>query len=542
MHDKEWHYDEDNTAPFAVAPEKKSAKRRGLWCGILIVSFIGIVIISMIALVIAAFLGIVIYNGITTNGWVGKATVAATVGDEKIDSVEMNYYYIDAINNVYSQYGDYAETMFQMMGLDTSKPLDDQVYDEESGMTWADYFLDIAIQNAKSDYILAAEAKAQGFTLSDEDQDALNNIKPNLDLYATISGLPNGTAYLCSLYGKGASISSYLEYAKRSMLAENFYEEYKNNISFDYNAIANRDCESPQDFNNYDFIYYYIDYTKYFDISDDSYYTDDQIDKAIAWAKKTADMLATCENAESFKDTVANLAYQGIANQSISYSYYTAYDKINIAYRDWITDNSRIRGDIKVFENNSITTDAYGNEVKELKGYYVVCYEGMTDNKHTMSAVRHLLVKFTDDTEVTTESKNAAMKKAENLLKQWQEGEATEDSFKELVSIYTDDESSAQTGGLYEYIHKKSPYVENFLNWAIAKDRTAGDVEIIETEYGYHIMYFVKHHDMDYRTYIISEELKTEATEIWYNTLMNTVTSTIVNTKYLPTDFVLAPE
>ena len=55
-----------------------------------------------------------------------KVVTAAVVGDQKISSVELNYYYIDAINNYCNQYSDYLSYF-----LDTSKPLDEQFYDEE---------------------------------------------------------------------------------------------------------------------------------------------------------------------------------------------------------------------------------------------------------------------------------------------------------------------------------------------------------------------------------------------------------------------------
>ena len=541
-----------------------------------------VLFVTAIALVLVAYLGIVSYNGITTNGWVEKATVAATVGDKKINSVEMNYYYMDAIDNVYSQYGDYAESMFQMMGLDMTKPLEEQVYEEESGKTWADYFMDIALQNAKNDYVLAEDAKAKGYTLSDDDKASLENIEANLDLYATFSQLPNANAYLRSKYGNGASVSSYKKYVEKSMLASNYYNSHNDSLSFDEAAISGRNDEAPENYNAYDFVYYNVDYTKYLGVTEETVeepteatedatteatveattdateattepteepeeekkepeYTEEQIAAAKAKAKEIADMLAACESAEAFEAAVAELEIDGKKDQKVSHSHYTSYSKINAAYQEWIADAARVAGEIEVFENNSTTTDADGNETKELKGYYVVCYEGMTDNKYAMSDVRHLLVNFTDeeDAEVTEEMNAAAKEEAEKLLKEWQDGEATEDSFAALASSKTDDTGSAQNGGLYERIYEKSNYVESFLNWAIAEKRTAGDVEIVETEYGYHIMYFVKRHDVDYRTYTITEELRSEAMEAWYTGLTEKVTTATVNTKYIATDLVL---
>ena len=35
-------------------------------------------------------------------------------------------------------------------------------------------------------------------------------------------------------------------------------------------------------------------------------------------------------------------------------------------------------------------------------------------------------------------------------------------------------------------------YVKAFTDWSVAAERKVGDTGIVETEYGYHIMYFVK--------------------------------------------------
>ena len=536
---------------------------------------------------ICAYLGIVVYNSIINNGLLERATVSATVGDEKINSAEMNYYYIDTINNVSNQYGEYAASMFQMMGMDMSKPLDEQIYDKESNKTWADYFMDLALERAKRDYVLSAAAEKAGFKLTEEEKASLKNVETNLDMYAAFSSLPNGTAYLRSMYGNSANISSYVKYLERNMLAENYYAKYSSDLNFDDAAISEQEGKNPLSYNAYDFEYYHVDYTKYLDVpettepaedetpdttedvteptveatepteaeteptqeatepteaekteSEKKEYTEEEIKAAQDRAKEIADQLAASEN---FEEAVAALEVAGKKDQKTTHSHYTAYSKVNEAYQEWISDASRKEGDIAVFENKTTTTDADGKETTELKGYYVVRFESMTKNEYEMSDVRHLLVAFgnEDGEEVTDEMKTQAKEEAEKLLKQWKDGEATEDSFSALVATETDDEASAQTGGLYERVYEKSSYVEPFLNWCIAAERKAGDTEIVETEYGYHIMYFVKRHEENYRTYTITEELRSAALEKWYNGLMEPVTATVVETKYLPTDMVL---
>ena len=59
--------------------------------------------------------------------------------------------------------------------------------------------------------------------------------------------------------------------------------------------------------------------------------------------------------------------------------------------------------------------------------------------------------------------------------------------------------------------------VEPFENWVYNADRKPGDVDIIETSYGWHIMYFVSKHDEaewieTIRHSIVDEKLNADAT------------------------------
>ena len=162
-----------------------------------------------------------------------------------------------------------------------------------------------------------------------------------------------------------------------------------------------------------------------------------------------------------------------------------------------------------------------------------------------MSSVRHILVcpkaeettEETDATEATepteaatteaTEPTEAAtteqeayteaqwadcLARAEEILQQWKDGEATEDSFAALATAHTEDTGSAANGGLYEGITPTSNYVPNFLNWSVDMSRQSGDTDIVQSDYGYHIMYFVSgeaHWLSEARTQLLAERTQT---------------------------------
>ena len=85
------------------------------------------------------------------------------VGEHELTAVELNYFYVDAINQFYSQYQSYISYL-----LNTKAPLNQQVYNQETGETWADYFVSMAYNNIKSTYAVYDLAMSKGFTLPED--------------------------------------------------------------------------------------------------------------------------------------------------------------------------------------------------------------------------------------------------------------------------------------------------------------------------------------------------------------------------------------
>ena len=115
-------------------------------------------------------------------------------------------------------------------------------------------------------------------------------------------------------------------------------------------------------------------------------------------------------------------------------------------------------------------------------------------------SVRHILIAAEADE--NGEFSEKALKKAENranfVLKLWQSGEATEESFAQLAADYSDDPGSNGNGGLYEDVYPGQT-VEEFDAFCFDEARQAGDTAVVYGSNGayagYHVMYFVGHDD-----------------------------------------------
>lgn len=136
----------------------------------------------------------------------------------------------------------------------------------------------------------------------------------------------------------------------------------------------------------------------------------------------------------------------------------------------------------------------------ELEAYFAEHEEGYAESGITKEGsfvdVRHILImpEGADTSNIRTETFPeeawaAAKTEAEAILAEWKSGEATEESFAQLANTRSAD-SDGTDGGLYSQV-TEGQMVEAFNNWIFDEARQYGDVEIVETEFGYHIMFFV---------------------------------------------------
>ena len=207
----------------------------------------------VMALCVSIVLGIALK--IPVDKAIDRTATAVQVGDHKITTTELTYFYIDGINNWYNQYGSYA----QYLNLNTSKGLDQQFYDEKTSTTWADYFLDEAVKSAQNVYALCDAANKAGYSLNDEDQASVDALYENLETQAKKSKV-SVTKYLQSIYGTSANEKSYKEYYEYTVLASAYYSHYAEELKGTYKPADLREFEkdAPYEYNSYTYASHYM--------------------------------------------------------------------------------------------------------------------------------------------------------------------------------------------------------------------------------------------------------------------------------------------
>ena len=501
-----------------------------------------IVFVTIIALVVLTTVGILVTRVITRSGVQEKNTIAVTLDGEEFSNAELNYYYIDAINNFYSPlYSDYAENApayaLMLYGVDVTSPLNEQVKDQETGDTWADYFIDQAIFNAKGVVALYNAAMKEGFEMDEETAKSIDTVMSNTEMMASIRGYSNVNDYLHAMYGYGTNLDSYREYYTQNTIAYAYQTAHADSLSYDNAAIREKESENFHAYSsfNYDIVTVYTStYLGEGEKDEDGVvtYTDEQRANAVKKAEEIANSLI--EGASTTADVDAAIKALAGTDDALTATATTKYtDRLysNIAedVAEWLTADGRKDNDMVVIPYTTTSTDAEGNEKESVTGYYVVIFHSVNENTFTLPSVRHLLVAFEGGTTDSTTGQKTyseeeiakAKEEAEALLKQWRDGEATEESFAALANEKSDD-GDGTTGGLYEGI-LPSQMVEAFDAWCFDASRKPGDVDLVQTEFGWHIMYYVDAGTETYRDYMISYDLKNLEMNEWYTSLVDAV-------------------
>ena len=165
---------------------------------------------TIIIILTAAVLFTVIGSVLSVNGTINRMRTTVVSENYKVTGTMMAYFYHSAYQSFQSSYSSYMSSF----SLDTEKSLKDQIYGDPAlgGLetsylgaftgTWYDYFMSIAVSNAKQILSYCEEANARGLALTEEDQLAIDEELLNLDLLAAQT-LCTTEQYITYTYGEG---------------------------------------------------------------------------------------------------------------------------------------------------------------------------------------------------------------------------------------------------------------------------------------------------------------------------------------------------
>ncbi len=145
--------------------------------------------------------------------------VVATMGDYTLTNSELQIYYWQGVDFYVSEYSYYLS----MMGFDAEKPLDEQIYDEKTGMTYQQFFLESAIQEWYKYTSLLEMAKRANFQLDEEQQGYLDSLKEKLMTSAEAAGYTDLDLFFKEQLFPGSSVAAFDNYNYAGYVGTMYY-------------------------------------------------------------------------------------------------------------------------------------------------------------------------------------------------------------------------------------------------------------------------------------------------------------------------------
>jgi hypothetical protein len=130
-------------------------------------------------------------------------------------------------NNTYNNRREYAA----YQGLDVTKSLKEQYYDEESGITWYDVFMEETKRDLQRVLVLCEAAKGAGVELTDEDKDSVE-VTVNRIKSSAASMDMEFEEYIHKVFGDGISEDMIREFSGMTALANKYYLQVYNGYQY----------------------------------------------------------------------------------------------------------------------------------------------------------------------------------------------------------------------------------------------------------------------------------------------------------------------
>ena len=491
------------------------------------------IIASAIAIIIALGVLTAIIIMIANAEPAPSKVISGTSEYYEIDNAMMSYFFYSKYNTFVNTYNDYLG----YFGLDTKKSLKSQTYGSD-GTTWFDYFMDSTKSDVEELVLIASAAKDAGVELNDDDRASIDATISQIKSYADSYGYTLNS-YISAVFGSGVDKAAVVRCLELSTLASKYYNQVYDSFSYedsDYNEYL---AANPDKFQKVDFLSYAVaaDYETDAD--------DDAKKAAMEDAKAIADAIAAAADEAAFKAAVAEQIYAGLVEKAeadyaeeaaetdeegnpvtpdpIDYdALKTKAEETNIAttgklyasdndFSTWAHDDSRKIGDTYVEETDTGYTVYYLTKTSYIDEYASV-------------NVRHILLSLD-----TYKDSDGAKAKAEEVLAEYEASEKTAEAFAALAEEYSEDPGSNANGGLYENV-LKGDMVDEFDEWIYDENRKAGDTGLVETDHGWHVMYYDSNGDTAWRVTCL-ENMEADEFQALYETYVEKYTLTFDDTK-----------
>lgn len=384
-----------------------------------------IVLICVAAVVLLAALAWVVYWGVTggftpkkndisykesytvdaDKALANREQIVATMGEDKLTGGQLQVFYG-------MQVMEYLNYYYQGYEFNYLKPLDEQYYSEDAGLTWQHYFLQKALNAWKQYRIMKNRADEAGYELPKDYQDYFTNLQLNLEMLAKEDGFESVDKMLQKDLGSGCTFEDYRYYLELyyygnlyfSSLAEEF--EVTSQELEDYFREYEQDLMASGVTKNSGYLvdvrHILIQPAGASNSSTKQEYTDLAWQECQEKAQGVYDeYLAGDKTEESFYDLAVKYSADGNAKTGGLYTYVYKGQMVK-EFEDWCFDESRKPGDTGIVKTQYGYHIMYYVEGDE--GWIRYCTEGVMEEK-----AKALLEEMTEGAELSTNYKKIVL-------------------------------------------------------------------------------------------------------------------------------------
>ncbi|MBR0311010.1 MAG: peptidylprolyl isomerase [Oscillospiraceae bacterium] len=417
------------------------------------------------------------------SGTFQRKAAAASVNGQNYSVSDVAYYY----------YNGRANALNSNTELNNDVSMREQEYTaSEDFDTWYDYLADQSVRYLATAQLTAQAAKDAGFDGGSEVDGTVSETMDSLKSSASSQGY-DVAGYIKAIFNGLLTRGDFEKSLRTQALAEaytNYKADAANYAEDELNAAYDADP------NTYSMVSY-----ESLVFSNSNYATEAVEATETTPAVEADDGSAAAKAAaeDALAQYKAGKALESLAGADGTYTNTSTLYGTGSDMLEWLFDDARKDGDSAVLDYSY-----YGYSM----GSVVVVFHGKERADFHAVNVRHILV----EDEAT----------ANDVLAQYQAGEQTEEAFAALAQEHSTDK--ADEGGLYENVYV-GQMVKPFENWCFDPARQSGDTGIVQTDYGYHIMYFVSANDAPYWQQMAATKLAND----WAQSLSDGIETTLLD-------------
>jgi len=439
----------------------------------------------VVVVLLVAFVGALIFN----SAFLRRRVTAVEVAGVKFSAADASFFYREAITeykNMVNQYASILGDSAASMLPDESRSYANQM-NANSGTTWEYFFSDNAYASMLDLGAMYAEAQANGFALTAEEDVEFETDLALLEEQLLFYGFKSMNEYVKQVYANSITDKDFIRLTYMRYYVGKYAEFVNDSFVYSDAELAEYYQTNKDELDNFQFRYFIVNTVA---SSGDDVFTVEDVAAAEA---KANGYVASIKNEQEF---IAAARENAAADDStLRNNLGTA---LTATYAEWVRDASRRAGDITVIP---VTADDTNNS------FYVLYYLGRDDNSYATKNYHEIVIapKTVDITEFTdaegvfdSEGYDAAYTAAEAAAKTAAEGhlatvkaESGVDSMVAKIDELIENPLNEASGGAIENANKNDATDAAIREWIYDSARRAGDITLIEDASGnQHVVVF----------------------------------------------------